>query len=417
MSVFTPEYKLTINGVEYTDVAIQDITHQAGRDDIYAQPLPSYLQISLIALNDENYNFQINDGIALQVKDSTNTFRTLFGGNITDITTEVVTASSIAKTYTYTILALGSLAKLPKIITDGVLSQDDDGDQIYALLADLLLNNWNEVPAAETWSGYDPTTTWANAENAGLGEIDRPGQYEMENRTSNPDTIYNIASLIADSAFGVLYEDSEGRIGYADAIHRQNYLANNGYTDISANTAIGAGLKTLARSADVRNDIYINYGNNYGSQVSATDATSIANFGYKGETINTVLHDATDAQAVADRYIDLRSYPRPLFDSITFPITNSEIDDTDRDALLGIFIGQPLRITDLPVQIASSGQFEGYVEGWRWSTRFNELFLTINLSPIEFSQVALQWEQVSASEAWNTLSGTLTWENAIGVVA
>jgi len=417
MTVFAPVYKLTINGVEYTDVAIQDITHQAGRDDIYAQPLPSYLQISLIALNDENYNFQINDGIALQVKDSTNTFRTLFGGNITDITTEIATASSIAKTYTYTILALGSLAKLPKIITDGVLSQDDDGDQIWALLSELFLNNWNEVPAAETWSGYDPTITWANAENIGLGEIDRPGQYEMENRTSNPDTIYNIASLIADSAFGVLYEDNEGRIGYADSIHRQNYLANNGYTDISANTAIGAGLKTLARSADVRNDIYINYGNNYGSQVSATDATSIANFGYKGETINTVLHDATDAQAVADRYIDLRSYPRPLFDSITFPITNSEIDDADRDALLGIFIGQPLRITDLPVQIASSGQFEGYVEGWRWSTRFNELFLTINLSPIEFSQVALQWEQVSASEAWNTLSGTLTWENAIGAVA
>ena len=47
MSVFTPVYKLTINGVEYTNVAIQDITHQAGRDDIYAQPLPSYLQISL----------------------------------------------------------------------------------------------------------------------------------------------------------------------------------------------------------------------------------------------------------------------------------------------------------------------------------------------------------------------------------
>ena len=63
----------------------------------------------------------------------------------------------------------------------------------------------------------------------------------MENRTSSPDTIYNIASKIADSAFGVLYEDNQGRIGYADALHRQNYLANNGYTDLSANTAIGAG--------------------------------------------------------------------------------------------------------------------------------------------------------------------------------
>jgi hypothetical protein len=417
MSVFAPEWKLTIDGVEYTDVTISDITHQAGRDDIYSQPLPSYLQLTVVALNNENYEFAINDGLTLQVKDSTNAYVSLFGGNITDITTEVATASSIAKTYSYTILALGSLAKLPKVITNGVLSQDTDGDQIYALLGDLFLNNWNEVPAAETWSGYDATTTWANAENLGLGEIDQPGQYEMENRTSNPDTIYNIASLIANSAFGVLYEDNQGRIGYADAIHRQNYLANNGYTEISANTAIGSGLKTLVRSADVRNDIYINYGNNYGSQKTATDADSIETFGYKGETINTVLHDATDAQAVADRYIDLRSYPRPLLDSITFPITNSEIDDADRDALLGIFIGQPLRITDLPVQIAPTEQFEGYVEGWRWSTRFNELFLTINLSPIEFSQVALQWEQVSASEAWNTLSAILTWEDAIGAVA
>jgi hypothetical protein len=419
MSVFTPEYKLSINGVEYTDVAISDIAHQAGREDIYAQPTPSYIQIALVALNNENYNFQVNDGIALQVKDSTNVFRTLFGGNITDITTEVASASSVAETFTYTILALGSLAKLPKVIYDGTLARDDDGDQIFELLSDLFLNNWNEVPAAETWAGYDPTTTWANAENLGLGEIDRPGVYEIINRSgsADPDTVYNIASLIADSAFGVLYEDNEGRIGYADALHRQNYLANNGYTEISANTAFGAGLKVLTRGADVRNDVFLNYGNNFGSQVSAIDLDSIEVFGYRGETINTVLHDATDAQSVANRFISLRSYPRALFDSITFPLTNSAIDDADRDALLGIFVGQPMRITDLPVQIAPTLQFEGYVEGWRWSTRFNELFLTINLSPIEFSQVAVQWEQVSASEAWNTLSGTLTWENAIGAVA
>jgi hypothetical protein len=417
MTVFTPDWKLTINAVEYTNVAISDIAHQAGREDIYSQPNPSYMQIELVALNNENYNLQVNDGITLQVKDSTDTYRTLFGGNITDITTEVATASSIAETFTYTILALGSLAKLPKVIYNGTLAQDDDGDQIYELLSELFLNNWNEVPAAETWSGYDPTITWANAENVGLGEIDRPGVYELENRTADPDTTYNIASLIANSALGVLYEDNEGRISYADTTHRQNYLANNGYTEISANTAIGAGLKVLTRGADIRNEIVLNYGNNYGSQKTAIDLTSIATFGYRGETLNTVLHDATDAQAVADRFIALRSYPRALFDSITFPLTNSAIDDADRDALLQIFVGQPMRITDLPVQIAPTQQFEGYVEGWRWSTRFNELFLTINLSPIEFSQVALAWDQVSALEAWNTLSAILTWENAIGAVA
>ena len=417
MTLWNPDWKVSVNGVEYTDVTISDIAHQAGRSSVYLQPNPSYMQITMVALNNENYNFQINDGISIQVKDSTNTYRTLFGGNITDVTTEVATASSIGATFTYTILALGSLAKLPKVIYEGTLARDDDGDQMFELLSDLFLNNWNEVPAAETWSGYDPTVTWANAENLGLGEIDRPGVYEITARGADADTVYNIAALIANSALGVLYEDNEGRIGYADALHRQNYLANNGYTDISANTALFRGLRTLTKGSDVRNEIILNYGNNFGSQVTATDLDSVEEFGFRGETINTVLHDATDAQAVADRYIDLRGYPRAIFDSITFPITNSEIDDADRDALLGIFIGQPLRITDLPVQIAPTQQFEGYVEGWRWSTRFNELFLTINLSPIEFSTVAVQWEQVSASEAWNTLSAILTWENAIGAVA
>ena len=416
MTVFTPDWKLTIEGVEFTNVTISDIQHESGRDDIYSQPNPSYLQVTFINIDNDNYDIRVNDGMVLQVKNSAGTYVNLFGGNITDITTEV-SATGIATVYAYTVMALGTLAKLPAVVTNGILSQDTDGDQIYTLLSELFLNNWNEVPAAETWAGYDPATTWLNAENLGLGEIDQPGQYTMENRGSSPDTVYNIATLIANSALGVLYEDNQGRIGYADQNHRQSYLANNGYTDISANAALSAGLRTITKGSDVRNDVYINYGNNYGSQVSSIDLTSIAIFGYRGETINTVLHNGTQAQSQADRYISLRSYPRAKFDSITFAITNPEIDDTDRDALLGIFIGQPLRITDLPVQIASTGQFEGYIEGWNWSTAYNELFLTINLSPIEFSQVALAWDQVSGTEAWNTLSAILTWENAIGAVA
>ena len=417
MSQFTPEWQLSINGVDYTNVAISDIAHQSGRTDIYQQPNPGYIQIDLVALNDETYNFEVNDGLALQVKNSTGTYVSIFGGNITDITVSVGSTGSIGKVLAYSIIALGALAKLPKIITTGILSQDQDGDQIYALLSPFLLGNWNDVSAAETWATYSATETWATAANIGLGEIDQPGQYTMENRSSSEDSVYNIASLIANSAFGYLYEDSVGNIGYADAAHRQAYAAANGFIQISANTAIGSGLATKTQIGDVRNSIAINYGNNFGSQKTASDLTSIATYGYKAETINSTIHDATDAQDVADRYISLRAYPKSNFDSITFPITNPELDDAERDALLGIFIGQPIMITDLPTQIATGGLFEGYVEGWNWSTSFNQLFLTINLSPIEFSAVFQDWAEVNASEAWNTLSGTITWQTAIGVIA
>jgi hypothetical protein len=357
MTVFTPDWKLTVGGVDYTDITISDVQHQSGRTDIYQQPLPSYCQITLLALNGQVLPFDINDSLDLQVKDTSGTYVSLFGGDVTDVTVAV------------------------------------------------------DVPAASTWATYDATETWEDAVNLGLGEIDQPGLYTMSSQSNVTDTIYNVISDIATSAFGYIYEDNAGNIGYADADHRQNYLLINGYIELDARHALGAGLSTIMRSADVRNDIYLNYGSNYNQQVDATDAASIALYGYKAETINSRVHGTVDAQAIADRYIDQRAYPKPAFQSITFPITNPEIDDADRDDLLGVFMGMPVNIENLPLQIAD-GEFEGYVEGWSWSTRFNELFLTINVSPTEFSQVAMRWNTTPALEAWNTLSATLTWEYA-----
>ena len=234
------------------------------------------MQITLVALSGQTLPFAINDSFALQVKNSAGTYVNLFGGDITDLTIEVGAFGNVANVVNYTILAMGSLVRLAKEIYNGTISQDEDGNQIYNLLSSVLLGTWNDVPAASTWAGYSATETWANAQNLGLGDIDTPGLYTMENRASNPDTVYNIASDIANSAFGYLYEDNEGNIGYADADHRQTYLAANGYLDLSANHALGQGLRTTSRSGDVRNDIYINYGNNYGSQKTATSATSIA---------------------------------------------------------------------------------------------------------------------------------------------
>jgi hypothetical protein len=417
MTQFTPEWKLTINGVNLTGATISQISHKSGRTDIYSQPTASSFSITLVALENNSYSININDGVSLQVKDSTGTYVSLFGGNITDVAVSVARSGSVGTVFTYRIIALGNLARLTKTISEGVLTSDFDGDQIYALLTEFLLGDWVGVSAAQTWAGYDPTVTWAFAENLGIGEIDQPGQYEMVNRGSAESTIYNIASQIANSAFGYLYEDNNGNIGYADADHRQNDLATNGATEISANTAIGAGLTTTTRAGDIRNDIALNYGNNFNDLEIASDATSISIYGYKSESINSSIKSQSDAENIVNRYLNLRANPYPELDSITFPITNPELDDTDRDALLKVFMGQPITITDLPTQIASEGRFQGYVEGWSWSTSFNELYLTINLSPIEFSAVFQQWNEVNASEAWNTLSGTITWRTAIGVIS
>ena len=412
MTIFNPEWRVTIDGQIYTDVILSGVSITSGRTDIYSQPVAGYCSLTVINLDNSVFPFNVNQGMTLQLKDSTDTYRTIFGGNITDVTLEVVSAGGSGIATAASLTALGALSRLPKALTEGVLAKDLDGEQIAVLLEDLLVNNWLEVPAGYTWATYPAATTWANAENTGLGEIDQ-GIYELQSRTSEVTDIYSLASALAVSGFGYLYESADGLINYAGATHRQDYLANNGYTTISANQGLAAGIRTVTQSGDVRNVIALKW--RAGTE-EVEDLDSIAVFGKLGQSITTTLEKKTDAEDQAQRYLDLRSYPRAKFESITFPITSPELSDEQRDALLGIFMGMPISLTDLPLNI-NGGQFQGFVEGFRWSVSLNSILLTINMSPIEFSLVAINWEQVNAAEQWNTLSNTLTWEQATGAVA
>jgi len=416
MTVWTPTYRILVDSQEVTDVTIANLTITSGRTDIYAQPVAGYCQLQLLNLDNSSYNFTVGTSLTVEVTNSSAAYVPIFGGTISDFTIAVNRAGSIGFTTSATITALGALAKLPKIIDAGILSSDFDGDQIYTLLSGYLLGQWNEVPAAQTWATYNPTETWANALNLGLGEIDRPGNYDMIARSSSDIDLYSLSSEIANSAFGYLYEDANGNIGYADSTHRQNYLAANGYTTLDANHANGIGLAATTRAGDLRNYYHVNYGNTGSGQYTAIDAVSQSIYGTYAESFTSRIKDAADAESLADRYIALRAYPYPKFQAITFVLGNPEIDDSDRDALINIFMGRPVWIQNLPGNI-NDGSFQGYVEGWTFRASLNNLSVTFNATPINFSQIAVKWEQVSAAETWNTLSPTLTWINAIGAVA
>jgi hypothetical protein len=416
MTAWTPTYKIQIDGYEVTDVTVANLTITSGRTDINQQPVAGYCQLQLLNFDNSSYDFTVGTSLSVQVTDSNDDFVPIFGGYVSDFTISVNRAGSLGYTTVATITALGALSKLPKIIDNGILSQDQDGDQIYSLLSNYLLGQWNEVPAAETWANYNPTETWANAVNIGLGEIDRPGDYLMISRSSSKTDLYSLCVDIANSAFGTLYEDANGNIGYADQTHRQDYLANNGYTTLDANHANGLGLSATTKAGDLRNYFNIIYDNNGNQSYVAEDTTSQSLFGVYGESYISRIKNTADAELLADRYIALRAYPYPKFQGITFTLGNPEIDDSDRDALLNIFMGQPVWIQNLPGNI-SNGSFQGYVEGWTFRASLNNLSITFNASPISFSQVAVKWEQVNAAEAWNTINNSLTWLDAIGAVA
>jgi hypothetical protein len=410
MTQWTPEWQVTINGGgDYTNLTLANLTITSGRQDIYSQPYAGYCNVEIINLNLSPIVIDINDQINIKVKDSTGTYVNVFGGYVSDIDVEVTQASSTAISERIRVIALGALSKLPKTLTEGVLSKDFDGNQIYTILSESLFNTWNEVPAAETWAGYNATTTWENAENSGLGEIDQPGDYELTARSSSTTDIYSLVASLATSGLGYLYEDSQGRIGYADSTHRSSYLATNGYVNLSGNHALSRGIRTSKRSGDVRNNVTITYKAN--AQESASDAESIGIYGQQSYEIATSLENASDALSQAEFYLALRAFPESQFKSITFPLSSPEIDDSDRDDLLNVFMGLPVNITNLPSNI-TNGQFQGFVEGWTFTAGYNSLNLTLTVSPSAYSIQSQRWNEISAAETWNTLSPTLEWIDA-----
>ena len=409
MTAWTPEYAVEVNGAgDITDLVIADLIITSGRSDIYSQPVAGYSRFTVKNLDQSAITFDVNDSVVIKVKNSSGTYIPIFGGDITDINVTVVTGEP-AITQNITITALGALSKLPKTLTEGVLTKDYDGDQIYSILSELLFNTWLEVPAAETWAAYDATTTWANAENSGLGEIDRPGDYELTARSASTTDVYSLVAGLARSGLGYIYEDSSGRIGYADSTHRSQYLAANGYAYVDGGWAYAAGISTSKRLGDLRNKVTITYKNS--QQETAEDADSIAIYGVQAENIQTTIENGADAESQAEFYLDIRAYPQYQFKSITFPMANPNIPDASRDQALNIFMGLPLDIEDLPLNIAG-GRYQGFVEGWTWTSRFNALDLTVIVSPVAYSLQAFRWNNVPITETWNTISPTLDWNNA-----
>lgn len=417
MSQFTPEWLIKINGSTVTDFTLSNLSITSGRTDIFSQPQAGYANIQLLNLTNSNtLTFPVNKPLTIELKDSTGTFIPIFGGWVSDSTTFVQNAGSVGLTTVINITALGALAKLQKIDTTGVLAKEFEGDQILQLLQDNLAGSWLDVSPAQTWAAFDPTVTWANAVSEGIGDVDVPGAYEMRSRSSSLTNLYTLIASIADSAYGYIFEDGNGNIGYADTYHRIDDLTANGYVQLDANHALWSGIQTSRRIGDVRNKLIVSYGASGTSTYITEDLDSRALYGMYDTTQLSLMHNTADVEAAADRYISMRSTPYDKFETITFALGNSEIDDADRDDLIKVYMGMPIQINNLPDDIAG-GVFEGFVEGWTFQASYNGLSVAIYASPLAFNTPVTRWSSVSASETWSSISGTLTWINAIGTVA
>jgi hypothetical protein len=408
-----PEWRVTINDDVYTTVT--SVSFASGRLDIDRQPTAGYCQVQIINTDNTPFTINVTESILLELKNSSGTYVTVFGGEVSDFNIGVRSPDETGFITTGTVLGIGALAKLTKAVYNTALAEALDGAQIAEILGAALNLSWAEVTPTLTWDTYPATVTWAEAENY-IGTIDS-GFYTMINLAASATAkSQTLVDQIATSALGQIYEEKDGDVSYDDADHRSNYLAANGFTNLDGSYATPSSIQSQTQIARIRNSLIYKYAAGYASTYSVSDSDSIASYGLFEKSAESNIKNLADITDIASRELNLRKNPRGSLGAIRFRLDNPDMPSAMLDNLIGIFFGQPVLITNLPSNLLD-GTFDGFVENVALNATPTYVDITLYVSATDFSLSTTQWETVlPASLIWTGVNATLTWTNATGAL-
>ena len=408
-----PEWRITVGDDVYTTVT--SVSFASGRLDIDRQPTAGYCQVQIVNTDNTPFTINVTEPILLELKNSSGTYVTVFGGEVSDFNIGVRSPDETGFVTTGTILGIGALAKLTKAVFNTALAEGLDGAQIATILGNALNLSWAEVTPTVTWDTYPVTVTWDNAENY-IGTIDT-GFYTMINLAASATAkSQTLVDQIATSALGQIYEEKDGAVSYDDADHRSNYLAANGFTNLDGSYATPSSIQSQTQIARIRNSLIYKYATGYGSTYSVQDTDSIASYGLFEKSAESNIKGLADITDIASRELNLRKNPRGSLGAIRFRLDNPDMPSAMLDSLIGVFFGQPVLINNLPSNLLD-GIFDGFVENVALNATPTYVDITLYVSATDFSLSTTQWETVlPASLIWTGVNATLTWTNATGAL-
>jgi hypothetical protein len=378
---WSPQATVTINGIDFTSESLWNVSVSFGRTSIWDQSRSGYASISILNSANTDNDFDMNHPVVIKVKNSSNVDVTLFTGKISNVANVVQNTGTSATVVIQTITAVSVFSEMArKIIGDTNWAKEFDDDRMTRIFTD---------------AGVTIET------------VDTPGVYEFTARTAQAADSYTLAATYATQAFGYIYETPLGEVGFANESRRFVSARDNGFFTIPKNYISFQSVQSQKTLSDIMNSITLSYKAN--AEVTASDATSIVNYGTVGGFVNTELETVTDAQDQADRYIVLRAYPRTSLASFAIQLDSSFVSSANLDTLLGVSMDTAIKIENLPIGIKNT-TYKGFVEGWIFSINRVQASLTINTSDYSYSVTPTRWQDVPAALIWSTVPATVQWD-------
>lgn len=238
-----------------------------------------------------------------------------------------------------------------------------------------------------------------------------PGTVNILPRDVDSTAALDVASEVAASASGVLWETKSADIRYADAEHRRNLPVA-----LSLDTCQILVTPTWKRSlAGLINKVSVGYGvtpeGGEQPRYLAQSDTSIAQWGTFDYTTTTVLAAAADAAAMAGLLLARNS--RPVWLMTNLPVDVKSLSDAETMTLLGLEMHDLLELTGLPTIIGNQtlDHTALWVEGWTERLAWGEHEIELAVSGYCRTVPAPRWDDVLPAVTWDNY-GTGSWDDA-----
>lgn len=404
----TPVLTVTIAGTDFTGKTVNNVQLTRGRNNVYQSVQPAVAAITLLDTDGSGIVPSVADDVTVTLQDSAGSPVTLFVGEVSDWSTAIYDAGIMnTAAAAISITAVSSLARLfrRQVLADG-RAVEKDGDRIEAILIEGLAQSWQE--ATGTWNDYT-TETWDTVDpDLNVADIDTPGLFDIEALPAQTGG-YNAnstAGITGLSAGGLLYENADGTIGYADRLRRFTN-ASAGYLNIPASTLTASAVSTSSQLADVANAVVVSYAD---GEVTDEDTASIGEYGRFSQSLQTVLNNLGDAENLAELFLERHAFPTVQFDSATVRLDQG-LTNTLLDNLLALEVNDAVEIDGLPITLGLT-TFTGFVEGIVVNVDPFKSDMRLLVSSAELSLGPVFWAAVANTIAWEDVDAALQWQDA-----
>ena len=375
-----PNCSVTIDGVDFSSKTINAVSVTFGRTSYWEQARAGVASVEIANWDNTDYGFEINDTVVIKVDNATPTARTVFTGKVTNIETRMAAVGSVNEVSLITISAVGPFAAMSrKIIGGSGYVKQMDSVRMSAIFTD----------AGVT-----------------VDVVDSPGIYEFTDVVAFSADAYSTAAKYAGMANGYIYETTDGEVGFANESRRSTAVTASGYMTIPENYILWRSVASSKGLQDILNTISLSYKAN--AIVTSFDSTSQGLYGVLGASISTELHNMSEAQELADKYVALRRVPRLNMSSFTIQLDSPNVSSADLDTFLQMTMGKAIEINGLPVPLMPSNYY-GFVEGWTLQVSRNQAAISLITSESSYSIQPTRWQDVSASLAWNAVGAAVQW--------